>query len=226
MEDGFAALFEAHHDAVMRYVVRCVGRDDAPDLVAETFAVLLRSAERPADPLPWLYAVARNLIRNHQSRMVAPTPRPTLVDPADLAVAVRVRLQRARRRLAARLTVAAPVGTELPSVTLDDVFDRRFSLQEVAVSTTGRRSWLPAVALSAALIGLVVWVGDDRPDSLATTPAGSEAVREAEAYAEYMRLFDASPEMVTAVGPEARPGVVGTSQCTTATGRRATLSAR
>ena len=150
MDEGFAALFEAHHDAVMRYVVRRVNRDDAPDLVAETFAVLLRSAERPADPLPWLYAVARNLIRNHRRRLVALTPSPTLADPADLAVfradlatafaalaeedrevlrlvawegldaasaavvlgcspvAFRVRLHRARRRLAALLTVVEP----------------------------------------------------------------------------------------------------------------------
>ena len=148
----------------------------------------------------------------------------------------------------------APAGTDLPRVALDDVLDRRFSLREESAPAARRRSGLAAAAVAAAVTGLVVWIGGDRPDALATRPAGSEAASEAEserfwgvgpvpgfsvfldpaasereiaavrvvvesdrrvrawrfiskadAHAEFVRMLQASPEMVAAVGPEAMP---------------------
>jgi RNA polymerase sigma factor (sigma-70 family) len=64
-DEAIAALFTAHHDAVVRYAIRRVGRNTAYDIASETFAVAFGHAVSPTEPLPWLYAIARNLIRNH-----------------------------------------------------------------------------------------------------------------------------------------------------------------
>lgn len=57
-------LWLEHADAVRRFARRRVPVDEADDVLAETFAVAWRRAEEiPAAPLPWLYGVARNVIR-------------------------------------------------------------------------------------------------------------------------------------------------------------------
>ncbi len=64
----FDALWAAHHDAVRRYALR---REPAlaDDVVAETFAVAWRRLESvPAEPLPWLYGVARKTLANLRRR--------------------------------------------------------------------------------------------------------------------------------------------------------------
>ncbi|MFC7328429.1 RNA polymerase sigma factor [Marinactinospora rubrisoli] len=60
----FTRFFERHYDDVRRYAWRRVGPDRADDVAAETFAVAWRRrAKVPEDdPLPWLYAAARNIV--------------------------------------------------------------------------------------------------------------------------------------------------------------------
>ncbi|TCO26406.1 RNA polymerase sigma-70 factor (ECF subfamily) [Kribbella steppae] len=65
----FENLFTCHHDPVLRYVVRRLDlREDAADLVAETFLVAWRRLDDvPKDQaLPWLYGVARRVLANHR----------------------------------------------------------------------------------------------------------------------------------------------------------------
>jgi RNA polymerase sigma-70 factor, ECF subfamily len=63
-EETFVALYERFFARVWAYAVGRVGRQSAEDVVAETFAVAWRRrADIPPDPLPWLIAVARNVIR-------------------------------------------------------------------------------------------------------------------------------------------------------------------
>lgn len=61
----FTRFFERYHGDVYRYAVRRLGPDLADDVAAETFGVAWRRYDRlPKDqPLPWLYGVARNVIR-------------------------------------------------------------------------------------------------------------------------------------------------------------------
>jgi RNA polymerase sigma-70 factor (ECF subfamily) len=63
-EARFRRMCEAHTAAVLAYALRRTSRDDAADVVAETFLVAWRRLddvdERTA--LPWLYAVARNVL--------------------------------------------------------------------------------------------------------------------------------------------------------------------
>ena len=63
--DRIAALFHAHHRDVFAYAARRVPAEAANDVVAEAFLIAWSKLEQvPADALPWLLAVARNLIRN------------------------------------------------------------------------------------------------------------------------------------------------------------------
>jgi RNA polymerase sigma factor (sigma-70 family) len=93
---AFAALFDRHAGSVHRYVAKRVGRDDAEDLVGETFATAFRSRNdfdlnRP-DARPWLFGIATNLVRHHwrsegrrMRRERAAEPLEPIGDPADEA---------------------------------------------------------------------------------------------------------------------------------------------
>jgi RNA polymerase sigma factor (sigma-70 family) len=80
-EDAVAAqrledLFRTHHKAVVAYARRRAAPESVDDVVAETFLVAWRRLDRvPADlPLPWLLAIARNVIatqRRSASRRAA-----------------------------------------------------------------------------------------------------------------------------------------------------------
>lgn len=60
-------VFRRHHRAVTAYARRRVPSDTADDVVASTFLVAWRRLDQvPADPLPWLLAVARNVIATQQ----------------------------------------------------------------------------------------------------------------------------------------------------------------
>jgi hypothetical protein len=59
----FTAIFHEHHRRVFAYAVGRAGREHADDVVAETFLVAWRRlADVPANPLPWLLGVARNVV--------------------------------------------------------------------------------------------------------------------------------------------------------------------
>lgn len=65
----FRSAFDEHHDAIHRYCLRRLGADDANEATAEVFLVAWRSIERlprEGEVLPWLYGVARNVVRNQQ----------------------------------------------------------------------------------------------------------------------------------------------------------------
>jgi RNA polymerase sigma factor (sigma-70 family) len=65
-EQRFAACFEMHYPRVLAYGLRRLpDRAAADDVAAETFLIVWRRFEdAPADVLPWLLAIARNVIRN------------------------------------------------------------------------------------------------------------------------------------------------------------------
>lgn len=59
------ALFARHHAALERYLSRLTGDPDlAGDIAQEAFVRLLEQPERPAQPRPWLFRVATNLVRD------------------------------------------------------------------------------------------------------------------------------------------------------------------
>lgn len=74
----FATIFDRHAATLHGYLCRRVGRDDAEDLLSETFLIAFRSREKfdtgRSSALPWLYGIAANLVlkrhrtlgRNHR----------------------------------------------------------------------------------------------------------------------------------------------------------------
>jgi RNA polymerase sigma-70 factor, ECF subfamily len=64
----FERWFRRHYPRVLAYVLRRLpDRSAAEDLAAETFLIAWRRREKiPADPLPWLYTVAGNQLRNER----------------------------------------------------------------------------------------------------------------------------------------------------------------
>lgn len=63
---GRWAVYERHVGAIRAYAARRVERDAVDDVVAETFAIAWRRLPREADPLPWLYGVARKVVHGHR----------------------------------------------------------------------------------------------------------------------------------------------------------------
>lgn len=66
------AVFAAHHQAIQRYCLRRLGPDRANDAAAEVFLVAWRRINdmpESSEALPWLYGVARNVVRHaHRTR--------------------------------------------------------------------------------------------------------------------------------------------------------------
>ncbi len=61
----FDAYFRGHAGRVHAYLLRRTDSQSAQDLTAETFLIAWRRrAEMPAEPLPWLYGIARNVLAN------------------------------------------------------------------------------------------------------------------------------------------------------------------
>ena len=66
-DERFRSLFAAHYPAIAAYAIRRLGRPDGHDAAAEVFTVAWRKLGKvPSEPetLPWLYGVARNVVRN------------------------------------------------------------------------------------------------------------------------------------------------------------------
>jgi|SRR5580704_6523213 RNA polymerase sigma factor (sigma-70 family) len=66
-EARFRAIFDVAYPALIRYALyRGLSRADADDLVGATLEVAWRKIDQVPtdDPLPWLYAVERNLLMN------------------------------------------------------------------------------------------------------------------------------------------------------------------
>jgi RNA polymerase sigma-70 factor (ECF subfamily) len=68
-EKWFVELYESAYGDVLRYTRRRVDEEAARDVAAETFLVAWRRMHViPADPLPWLYGVARGVLANEFRR--------------------------------------------------------------------------------------------------------------------------------------------------------------
>ncbi|OMI38158.1 RNA polymerase sigma factor [Streptomyces sparsogenes] len=65
----FRTLYEECHPRVLAYATSLVGRQIGEDITSETFTVAWRRMrDVPAQPLPWLLGVARNLTRELRRR--------------------------------------------------------------------------------------------------------------------------------------------------------------
>ena len=89
--DRFEQVAPTLIEPVRRYLARRTDPETAEDVLAETLLVCWRRAtELPGEPLPWVYAVARNCLRNaersarRQERVAARImAQPAETDPPD-----------------------------------------------------------------------------------------------------------------------------------------------
>jgi RNA polymerase sigma-70 factor (ECF subfamily) len=87
---AFSVLFDRHAGVLFRFLVRRVGRQDADELLGETFRIAF---ERVAsfdlarrDARPWLYGIASNLVAKHrrsEARRLHATARLAADRPGD-----------------------------------------------------------------------------------------------------------------------------------------------
>src|SRR5919206_2623847 len=90
----FEALYDRCAPGVLSYCLRRTTPEFAEDAFAETFAVAWRRRDAvPAEPLPWLYGVARKVIANQRRsarrqaavarRLVETAPTPSAADAPE-----------------------------------------------------------------------------------------------------------------------------------------------
>jgi RNA polymerase sigma-70 factor (ECF subfamily) len=66
--ERFSVLYEDSYGAIHAYACRRAGSEAADEIAAETFLVAWRKFDAlPAEPLPWLYGVARNVVLRHRN---------------------------------------------------------------------------------------------------------------------------------------------------------------
>lgn len=69
-EERFEALYQRYYGRVLAYALRRAPAEAAQDVVADTFVLAWRRLDRlPAEPLPWLLAVARKVMANDRRRV-------------------------------------------------------------------------------------------------------------------------------------------------------------
>jgi RNA polymerase sigma-70 factor (ECF subfamily) len=104
--ERFEEIYREHVGAVAAYALRRAPREVAEDVVAETFLVAWRRLDRmPAEPLPWLYGVARRTLANHRrsaARRASLVHRLQIEAPGGAVSAVDERLLDALRTLPRR----------------------------------------------------------------------------------------------------------------------------
>jgi RNA polymerase sigma-70 factor (ECF subfamily) len=106
-----AALWQAYYRDVLAYAQRRASPEVAAEVASSTFGVLWRRIDEPlADPLPWLYGVARRELANQRRsdrrrrslvtrlslRRASPTIAPDAADSAVDGVEARAALARLR----------------------------------------------------------------------------------------------------------------------------------
>jgi RNA polymerase sigma-70 factor, ECF subfamily len=103
----FEQIYAEHREAVRAYVRRRAPEDLVDDVVSDTFLVCLRKIDRvPAEPLRWLYAVARKTLANERRRRArvahgqeVPAGEPAPVGDGALAAAFNALSERDREIL-------------------------------------------------------------------------------------------------------------------------------
>lgn len=118
--ESFAALVREHGQAVHAYLARRAGRGVADELLTEVWLRAWRSRGSYdvgwADPRPWLYGIARNVLRAHW-RVRADRPEGLFRLAEDPWPAVDDRLDADRLRLALTAALAA-LGEDYREVVL------------------------------------------------------------------------------------------------------------
>ena len=183
--DRFKAVYDQHYPAVLRYAARRVGAEAARDIAAETFLTAWRRLDRvPAgQPLPWLYATARNCLANELRRR----DRRERLDSRIRAEATRgrgVAAPEPAQQVAERLAVLAALASLRPN---DQEALRLIAWEQLDAAAAARAMGCSTAAFRVRLhrarhrlaraLGQADDPGGDDPDAVTTSsafPPGTE----------------------------------------------------
>ena len=166
----FEQLYEAHGSEVLAYCSRRVGGSEAADACAETFLVAWRRIDDvpAAEPLPYLYGIARRVIANQhrtfrrRSRLDARLLGLGLAPPADPSV---VSLQSVQdREVVAAVRALPPKDREIVMLYAWEDLPRSTIAQLMGMTTgaVDQRIHRAYGRLARSLRGVAV--ADDPPD--------------------------------------------------------------
>jgi RNA polymerase sigma-70 factor (ECF subfamily) len=116
--EAFGVIYSRHASAVFRYLSRRIGAAAAEDLLGEVFTIAVEARLRASphasgSALPWLYGIARNVVRSHLRHR---TGRDVSADSYDLdwdAVNARIDATSLRERLRSALAELSPGEREV-----------------------------------------------------------------------------------------------------------------
>jgi RNA polymerase sigma factor (sigma-70 family) len=116
--DAFGVIYARHAPAVFRYLSRRSGVAVAEDLLGEVFTVAVEARLRATphasgSALPWLYGIARNILRAHLRKQRPETADPDAFDLDWDAVNARIDAASLRDNLRAALALLSPGEREV-----------------------------------------------------------------------------------------------------------------
>ncbi len=155
-------LFQEHHDALYRYLVRLTGDSDAAaDAAQEAFVRLVERPPQDRHVRAWLYAVATNVVRDHSRAktrwLTLLTGSPDRAPMADLAPRPDEELESRERQRAVRAALDRLSWKERTVLLMREEGFAHHEIAEAVGTTTGSVGTMVARALkklSAELGGL------------------------------------------------------------------------
>jgi len=148
-------LYERHAPAVFRFLSRRAGPAGAEDLLSEVFAAALQSGGRvvahdSGSALPWLYGIARNVLRHHlRDSKAGGAPAHDSGMDWD-AVEARLDAQARRGELRAALSVLSPAERDLLLLVAWEELTPAEAARVVGISQVAARSRLHRARMRAA----------------------------------------------------------------------------
>lgn len=114
----FVSVFDRHVVAVHSYLARRAGQQAAEDLAGDVWLAAFNARRRfdatVANALPWLYGIARNVLRSHwRQQGIEPLPQIEAVHDPWPEVDDRLDAESRRSALRAALSRLAPVDREV-----------------------------------------------------------------------------------------------------------------
>ena len=116
--EAFGVIYSRHASAVFRYLSRRIGAAAAEDLLGEVFTIAVEARLRASphasgSALPWLYGIARNVVRSHLRHRTGHDPSADSYDLDWDAVNARIDATSLRERLRSALAELSPGEREV-----------------------------------------------------------------------------------------------------------------
>lgn len=153
--EAIGELYNRHASAVHAYLTRRAGREAADDLLSEVFVAAVQARRRVRthvsdSALPWLYGIARNVVRAHLRAMA---PRPLVADDPGVdwdAIDARVDAEAVARDLRGALDALSEIERDLLLLVAWEQLTVTEAASALGITPTAARSRLHRARTRAA----------------------------------------------------------------------------